>query len=39
MKSIQKPHLRGLKQDSRHITPLLCPVQSGLKYTPLKEGL
>lgn len=39
MKEIQKPLLRGLKQGGIHIIPLLCPVQSGLKYTPLKEEL
>ena len=39
MKSIQNPLIRGLKQGDRHIIPLLYPVQSGLKFTPLKEVL
>lgn len=39
MKEIQKPLLRGLKQGGIHIIPLPYPVQSGLKFTPLKEEL
>ena len=39
MKEIQKPLLRGLNQGGIHIIPLLCPVHSGLKFTPSKEGL
>jgi hypothetical protein len=39
MNEIQKPYLRGSNPGNRYITPLLYPVQSGLKFTPLKEEL
>lgn len=37
MNVTQNPLLRGLKEDSSHNKPLLNPVQSGLKFTLLKE--
>jgi len=39
MTGIQKLDLRGLDQGNKQITSLSYSVQSGLKFTPLKEGL